>query len=79
MNVEALSMDCLMPKDYAGRCLVTLCAGLELELVLPTLDDAVSVARYALNPEVGGFSFARIESTDKPVTYKSPFDWLFEN
>ncbi|MBZ2163215.1 hypothetical protein [Alteromonas stellipolaris] len=78
MNVDDMYVECLVPESYEGRCLVILGAGHEIELVLPTLKDAQSVSNFALNPEVGGFSTARIECTDRAVTLTNSYEWLFD-
>ena len=78
MNIDDMFIECLVPESYLGRCLVILGAGHELELVLPTLKDALSVSNFALNPEVGGFSTARIETTDKSITFSNSYEWLFD-
>jgi len=60
--------------EYTGACEIKTINGLSIA-ILPTLEEAVSVARYAIKPE-GGYGSVEIHTSSLAFTHSSFIHWL---
>lgn len=68
-----------VPEGYEGACAVTLESGFNLRehAVLPSVQIAESVARYAVSYPDGGFARAQIDAAPgATVTHATLVDWI---
>lgn len=67
-----------LPDDYLGPCEVVLEGRTRLVLVLPTVDDAYSAAKFAVG-ELGGYLRAVVNTKqpEQEVTHQTWTDWAF--
>jgi len=65
-----------VPDGYTGACAVVPASDSDNVIaVLPSLNEARRVARYAKTPD-GGYGSVVIEATRQPVTHETLEDWL---
>ncbi|KXS55610.1 MAG: hypothetical protein AWU57_59 [Marinobacter sp. T13-3] len=65
-----------VPDGYTGACAVVPVSGSDNVIaVLPSLNEARRVARYAKTPD-GGYGSVVIEATSQPVTHETLEDWI---
>ena len=61
-------------KGYVGACEIKTDNGFSIA-VLPTLEEAISVARYAIKPD-GGYGSVEIHSSSLAITHSNFMNWL---
>ena len=70
----AHEVDICIPSDYQGKC--TVMSGEEILAALPSCEEAISVARYAVSP-FGGYSFATVvPSPGGRITHTDLVEWI---
>jgi len=65
----------LVLPGYEGRCAVIASGDGRIVAVLPSVEEACRVARYAIRPD-GGYGSVWVEPTTEPVTSSSLESWL---